>query len=85
MKRTSKSKVRMGGTSQARIYSAEENLQRLARTSILENFARDNNNFWDHAKWLELCADVSRFGYSPIDFDQMGLMLEDIKARYPNI
>ncbi|HCE42830.1 MAG TPA: hypothetical protein DET40_04730 [Lentisphaeria bacterium] len=85
MRKGSKSKVRMGGPSQVPAYTSEENLQRLSRTSILENFVRDNDCSWDHQKWLELCNNVEKFGYSPIDFDQMGLMLEDIKARYPNI
>jgi len=76
---------RQKSTSQAPVYTADENLQRLARTSILENFARDNDNSWNHEKWLELCENIFKFGYSPIDFDQVGVMLEDIKARYPNI
>jgi len=71
----------MVGISQTPAYSAEENLKRLASTSILENFVRDNGCAWDHQKWLTLCDDVSRFGYSPIDFDKVGVMLEDIKAR----
>ncbi len=84
MKKATTAKKSTDKSPQAPVYNKEENLGRLSRTSILENFVRDNNATWDHQKWLEFCGDVERFGYSPIDFDQVGLMLEDIKARYPN-
>ncbi|HCE46694.1 MAG TPA: hypothetical protein DET40_24365 [Lentisphaeria bacterium] len=61
-------------------YSAEENLQRISRSGILEDFARKNDSQWDHSKWLELCDLIIKKGYVPVDFDKVGLMLEDIKS-----
>ncbi len=62
--------------------SKEKNLERLFSTSILTSFVNENNGTWDHQKWLELCDKVTKEGYEPIDFDQMGLMLERLKADF---
>ncbi|MFZ2656733.1 MAG: response regulator [Victivallales bacterium] len=85
MKRTSKSMSGASCSPQIPVYTAKENIQRLGRTSILEDFARENDNHWDHQKWLGLCERITNKGFSPIDFDHVGLMLEEVKARYPNI
>lgn len=61
--------------------SPEENLKRLARTSILKTFVVKNNCEWDHTKWLEFCAYLEEKGYAPVDFDQVGLLLEKKKAE----
>ena len=61
---------------------SEDNLQRLAKSGILLNFVRENNGVWDHGKWLELCDKISTEGYAPVDFDQVGLMLELQKRTF---
>ncbi|GEM_PF-468516 len=62
--------------------SKEKNLERLFGTSILVDFVNGNNGQWDHQKWLGLCDKVTEEGFAPIDFDQMGLMLEKLKADF---
>lgn len=64
--------------------SKEINLKKLAQSNILKNFVSENGGFWDHQKWLELCDEISMNGYSPVDFDQVGLMLEQEKTAYFN-
>lgn len=59
----------------------EKNLKALKKTVILTNFVKKNNGSWDHSMWEELCASIAK-KYSPIDFDQVGLLLEDKKAAY---
>jgi len=61
---------------------SEENLRRLEDTCILEDFVIENSGSWDHQKWLDLCEKIRQKGFSPIDFDQVGLMLEKIKADF---
>ena len=59
----------------------EENLKKLARTSVLMNFVKKNNADWNHDQWEELCEKISK-KYSPIDFDQVGVLLEEKKAAF---
>lgn len=61
---------------------AEMNLARLARTSLLKEFVRNHNGEWNHRDWLEFCAFLEETGYTPIDLDQVGLLLEKEKAIY---
>lgn len=77
--------IGVGGISNYPIYSAEENLQRLSRTSILEDFVRENDNKWDHRKWIELSEKIEKRGLYPIDFARVRILLNEIKSRYPNI
>lgn len=60
----------------------EENLKKLARTSILMNFVKKNHGSWDHNLWKELCEKITAKGYKPIDFDQVGVLLEEKKEKY---
>ncbi|HBC86485.1 MAG TPA: hypothetical protein DCZ94_05980 [Lentisphaeria bacterium] len=85
MRKASKSKIGTAEVSKAPEYTAEENIQRLAGTGILETFVSENNNSWDHEKWLALCEKLTQKGFTPINFDQVGLVLEEVRARYPNI
>ncbi|MFZ2654961.1 MAG: hypothetical protein WAX69_08580 [Victivallales bacterium] len=82
MKKGTAVKKSMDKSSQAPVYSKEENLGILSRTDILKDFARENNGSWDHQKWLDLCDRISKSGYTPVDFDQVGLLLEQEKAVY---
>lgn len=59
-----------------------ENLKRLSRSSILMNFVKKCNGSWDHDAWLKLCGQLEDKGYAPIDFDHVGLLLEEKKASY---
>lgn len=64
------------------VCNEEDNLKRLAKSNVISNFVKENNGCWDHEKWLGLCDTIQKKGYSPIDFDKVGLMLEEKKASY---
>jgi len=59
-----------------------ENLKKLSRTNIIMNFIKKNNAKWDHQGWIDFCEYLKEKGYTPIDFDQVGLMLEIKKEAY---
>lgn len=62
--------------------NAEMNLTRLAKTSLPMNFVIQHKGEWNHQDWLEFCAFLEDKGYTPIDLDQVGLLLEKSKAEY---
>ena len=64
--------------------TAEENLARLKKTAILMSFVKKQNGSWGHDEWVSLCEDITAKGYDPIDFDQVGVLLEEKKAKYLN-
>ena len=64
--------------------SSEGNLRRLVRSGMLADFVKANKGHWNHQEWLELCGDITNKGYTPVDFDQVGLVLELEKSRYSN-
>lgn len=59
----------------------EENLKKLARTVTLTNFIKKTNAEWNHEQWLELCDKIAE-KYDPIDFDQVGLVLEEKREKF---
>lgn len=59
-----------------------ENLKKLSRTNLSMSFVKKNNGTWNHQAWLEFCAMLEEKGYTPIDFNQVGAMLEAKKAAY---
>ena len=61
---------------------AEINLTRLERTTLPDDFVRDHNGEWDHQAWLDFCACIEKKGYTPVDLDKVGLILERKKAEY---
>ena len=61
---------------------AEINLTRLERTTLPGDFVRDHNGEWDHQAWLDFCACIEKKGYTPVDLDQVGLLLEKNKTIY---
>jgi ADP-heptose:LPS heptosyltransferase len=61
-----------------------ENLKKLARTTILINFIKKHNAQWNHEEWLELVKHIENKGYTPIDFDEVGVVLEQKKEAYLN-
>ncbi|MEA2012141.1 MAG: hypothetical protein U9O87_03515 [Verrucomicrobiota bacterium] len=60
----------------------EENLKKLRRTPILMNFIKKNDAEWDHTHWEDLQLKLQEKGYTPIDFNQVGLLLEEKKETY---
>ena len=62
--------------------SAEVNLKKLAKSCIPMNFVKKNNGEWDHSAWVDFCSSLEAKGYTPIDFDQVGLILEKKKADF---
>jgi len=63
------------------VCSKEQNLRKLAKSGKLECFVRKNKGCWNHQEWLVLCAEIEEECYEPIDFDQVGLILENLKAE----
>ena len=62
----------------------KHNLERLKHAGMLKGFVRKNNGSWDHEKWIVLCEDISLNEYEPIDFDKIGILLEEEKSRFFN-
>ncbi len=60
----------------------EESFSKLLNSGILANFVKTNKGSWDHQKWIMLCDEISKKGYSSIDFNQVGLALEQEKDNY---
>ena len=61
---------------------ADENLKRLRRTPLPMNFVKRNLGCWDHDKWDDFCLHLQTKGYTPIDFDAVGLLLEEKKVSF---
>ena len=57
-------------------------MQDLLKAGILKDFVRKNVGEWNHQQWLELCEDIKKQDYCCIDLDQVGLKLEEEKAKY---
>ena len=60
----------------------EENIKRFAKTSLAANFVKAHNGAWNHEDWLAFISDVKAKGYFPIDWDRVGLILEDKKKAF---
>ena len=60
----------------------EENIKRFAKTSLAANFVKAHNGSWNHEDWLGFISDVKAKGYYPIDWDRVGLILEDKKKAF---
>ena len=59
------------------------NLKKLAGTTTLINFIKRNNGCWNHEQWLELVEKIQSDGkYMPINFDEVGRVLEEKKQKY---
>lgn len=59
--------------------NAEVNLARLSRTTLPMDFVREHKGEWNHQDWLHFCTLLEEEGYTPIDLDQVGLLLEKAK------
>ena len=64
------------------VHTVDENLARLAASTIPMTFVRKHEGVWDHELWLAFLDMIQKKGYSPIDADRAGLILEEAKARY---
>ncbi len=62
--------------------NAEMNLERLLKTGLPSEFVVKHKGEWNHRNWLEFCAMLEDKGYTPIDLDQVGLLLEKEKTKY---
>ncbi|HCE42221.1 MAG TPA: hypothetical protein DET40_01565 [Lentisphaeria bacterium] len=62
-----------------------KNLQKILRSGILENFIWRENGSWDHHGWINLCEEISLNDVNPVDFDQVGMILETVKEIYNRI
>ena len=60
----------------------ETNLKKLAKTNLIIDFVKKNDGKWDHQKWLDFLVSLEAKGYAPIDADQVGLLLEEMKEIY---
>ena len=60
----------------------EENIKRFAKTALAMNFVKAHNGVWNHEDWLGFISDVKAKGYYPIDWDRVGLILEDKKKAF---
>ena len=60
----------------------DSNLERLSKSGLLDNFVTNNRGSWDNEKWLNLCDEISKQDFTPVDYDQVGLVLEKKKAEY---
>ncbi|HBC87880.1 MAG TPA: hypothetical protein DCZ94_13070 [Lentisphaeria bacterium] len=69
-------------TKAAPVCDKESNLKKLAKSGKVESFVKKNKGNWDHQSWLVFCSEISVGGYEPIDFDKVGLMLEEQKAKF---
>ena len=62
--------------------TADANLKKLCKTAIPMNFVKKYDGVWDHDQWLEFCESLEAKKYTPINFDEVGLLLEKKKADY---
>ena len=60
----------------------KSNFKRFSRTNLAMSFVKRNCGSWDHQAWLDFCSLIEEKGYTPIDFDQVGALLEAKKAAY---
>ena len=60
----------------------EENIKRFAKTALAMNFVKAHNGAWNHEDWLAFISDIKAKGYYPIDWDRVGLILEDKKKAF---
>jgi hypothetical protein len=60
----------------------QDNLLRLTESEMPMDFVKKHNGEWDHFSWLDFCHSLDEEGYSPINLDQVGLLLEEKRTEY---
>ena len=63
----------------------EKNLSRLSHSSIPIDFIKRVNGVWNHNQWEDFCRMLDQNGYTPIDLDMVGLLMEKKKAEFLTI
>jgi hypothetical protein len=66
----------------SKMKTIEQNIKKLSSTCIPMNFVKKNNGQWNHELWMGFCNKLEKKGYAPINFDQVGLLLEKKKKQY---
>lgn len=61
---------------------AEKNLKTLAESNILADFVKEHKGEWDHQAWLWMYQILEDANLIPIDFDKVGLLLEEKRADF---
>jgi len=59
----------------------EGNIRKLEQLGILDKFVKENNGSWDHHTWVDLCELIEKQNLGPIDFERVGLIIEEKKAK----
>jgi len=62
--------------------SAEINIIRFSKTNLARDFVLAHNGAWDHQAWLDFCAEIEDKGFTPINLNDVGLILEQKKSEY---
>lgn len=62
--------------------NTEMNLKRLEKTTLPWDFVVQHKGEWDHQAWLEFCSSLEDKGYTPINLDAVGLLLEHLKNEF---
>ncbi len=57
----------------------EVNLNRLIDSGLIKEFVSKYNGIWNHETWLNFCNILADYGFTPVDFDEVGLLLEEEK------
>ncbi len=60
----------------------DANLKKLTKSPIAMNFVKKQKGEWNHQDWLNFLEYLKEKGYTPIDADRVGLLLEEKKAQY---
>ena len=62
--------------------TAEQNIKKLAKSTIPATFVKKHDEHWNHQDWLDFLNYIHAKGYTPICDDQVGLILEACKTKY---
>lgn len=68
--------------SSLKITPKQEERERLISSDLLSGFVRNMNGAWNHQDWLGVLARVRRLGYSLLEDDEVGGLLEAEKKKY---
>jgi len=58
--------------------------EKLVKSRILITFVREHNQVWNHQDWLDLLSEVRKKGYNTLSDDEIGVLLENEKAKQLN-
>ena len=55
------------------------NFDRLRKTNIPYDFVKEHSGEWNHQDWIYFCSQIYDAGYSPVNLDRLGSLLESLK------